>query len=189
MTESDRAVVLIVDDEPAVADSYAAHIREQYTVKTAYGGEEALEALDEDVDVMLLDRRMPDLVGDDVLEAIRERGLDCRVAMVTAVDADFDIVDMDFDDYVVKPVSGDELLETVERLLRCAEYERTLREYYRVTRTYAALKSTKRESELQNSEEFQRLDEQRKELRDSLASAADTLVDEDFDALFRDLEN
>ena len=188
MTESERAVVLIVDDEPAVADSYAAHVQEHYTAKTAYGGEEALEKLDEDVDVILLDRRMPDLVGDDVLEAVRERGLDCRVAMVTAVDADFDIVDMEFDDYVVKPVTGEELLETIERLLRCAEYERKLREYYRVTRTYAALTSTKRQSELENSEEFQRLDEEREQLRDSLASAADTLADEDFDSLFRDLE-
>ncbi|WP_415382802.1 response regulator [Halosimplex sp. TS25] len=188
MTSQERAVVLIVDDEPAVTDSYAAHVREHHTVRTAYSGEAALSELDEAVDVVLLDRRMPDIVGDDVLETIRERGLDARVAMVTAVDADFDIVDMEFDDYVVKPVSGEELLETIDRLLRCTEYERALREYYRVTRTYVALKSTKDRAELDGSDEFQRLESRRAELRDSLTSAADRLADDDFEALFRDLE-
>ncbi len=180
--------MLIVDDEPAVADSYAAHVRERHTVRTAYGGEAALEKLDEEVDVVLLDRRMPDIVGDDVLETIRERGLDARVAMVTAVDADFDIVDLEFDDYVVKPISGEELLETIDRLLRCAEYERTLRDYYRVTRTYVALKSTKDQAELDASDEFQQLEARRVELRDSLSAAAGRLADDDFEALFRDLE-
>ncbi|MFC7142257.1 response regulator [Halosimplex aquaticum] len=189
MTSQERAVVLIVDDEPAVADSYAAHVREEYAVRTAYSGEEALAELDEAVDVVLLDRRMPDIVGDDVLETVRERGLDARVAMVTAVDADFDIVDMEFDDYVVKPISSEELLETIGRLLRCAEYERTLRDYYRVTRTAVALQSAKETSELDGSEEFRRLESRREELRDSLTAAADRLADDDFEALFRDLED
>jgi len=188
MTGPERAVVLIVDDESAVADSYAAHVRDTYDARTAYGGEEALSKLDDDVDVVLLDRRMPDLVGDEVLETVRERGLDCRVAMVTAVDADFDIVDMEFDDYVVKPVTGEELLDTVDRLLRCAEYERALREYYRVTRTYVALRSTKDATELADSDEFRRLEDRREELRASLSTAAESLADDDFEALFRDLE-
>jgi DNA-binding response OmpR family regulator len=188
MTGPERAVVLIVDDEKAVADSYAAHVRDTYDVRTAYGGEAALSKLDEDVDVVLLDRRMPDLVGDEVLKTVRERGLDCRVAMVTAVDADFDIVDMEFDDYVVKPVSGAELLDTVDRLLRCAEYERRLREYYRVTRTYVALRSTKDDAKLADSDEFRRLEDRRAELRDSLSDAAERLADDDFEALFRDLD-
>ncbi|QLH79379.1 response regulator [Halosimplex rubrum] len=188
MTGPERAVVLIVDDEPAVADSYAAHVRDTHDVRTAYGGEQALSKLDDDVDVVLLDRRMPDLVGDEVLETVRERGVDCRVAMVTAVDADFDIVDMEFDDYVVKPVTGEELLDTVDRLLRCAQYERRLREYYRVTRTYVALRSTKDAAELADSDEFRRLEDRRAELRASLSTAAESLADDDFEALFRDLE-
>ncbi|WP_135362831.1 response regulator [Halosimplex halophilum] len=187
MTGPKRGVVLIVDDEPEVADAYAAHVRDAHEVRTAYGGEEALAKLDEDVDVVLLDRRMPDMVGDEVLETVRDRGLDCRVAMVTAVDADFDIVDMEFDDYVVKPVSGEELLDTVDRLLRCADYERALREYYRVTRTQVALQSAKGAAELADSDEFGRLEERRAELRDSLSAAAERLADEDFESLFRDL--
>jgi DNA-binding response OmpR family regulator len=94
----ESAVVLVVDDEPDVADSYAAFLRDRYDVRTAYGGEPALAALDEDIDVVLLDRRMPDMFGDEVLESIRGRGFECRVAMITAVDPDVDIIDMEFDD-------------------------------------------------------------------------------------------
>ena len=179
-----------VDDEPDVADAYATHIREQdrYEVRTAYSGETAMEALDESVDVVLLDRRMPGLPGDEVLERLRERGLDCRVAMVTAVDADFDIIDMEFDDYVVKPVSRDELLGTIDRMLRCATYERNLREFYRVSRTLATLRSTKDPNELAENEEVQELARRREELRETLSSAAERLADEDFETLFRDLE-
>jgi len=59
--------------------------------------------IDETVDVVLLDRMMPGMSGQEVLAAIRERGLDCRVAMVTAVDADFDVIEMGFDEYLGKP--------------------------------------------------------------------------------------
>jgi len=78
-----------------------------HEVRTAYSGEEALEKVDEDVDIVLLDRLLPDLPdlpGDEVLERVRERGLDCRVVMVTAVDPDFDIVELPVDEYIHKPV-------------------------------------------------------------------------------------
>ena len=110
-----QATVLVVDDNRAVADTYAAFLDGEYAVRTAYGGEAALEALDASVDVMLLDRRMPDRSGDEVLAETNSRALDPRVVMLTAVDPDFDIVDMPFDAYVVKPVDRvDEGLEFVK---------------------------------------------------------------------------
>lgn len=187
MTGGERAVVLVVDDKPEVADSYAAQVGDRHDVRTAYSGEEALAQLDEAVDVVLLDRRLPDMVGDDVLATIRDRGVDCRVAMVTAVDADFDIIGMEFDDYMVKPVSREDLLATIDRLLRCAEYERNLREYYRVTRTFVALESAKSASELADAEEVDRLRARRDDLRASLTEAAGRLAEEDFQTLFRDI--
>ena len=189
MSDNDRAVVLMVDDEPDVAEAYAAHASDSYDVRTAYSGEAALAELDDSVDVVLLDRRMPDMVGDEVLEAIRDRGHDCRVAMVTAVDADFDIIDMAFDDYVVKPVSRTELLATIDRLLRCADYERDLREFYRVSRKCATLESTKSAVELEGNEEFERLKARRQRLREQLTDTAESLAGEDFETLFRDLRD
>ena len=182
----EAGVVLIVDNEPGVADSYAAFLRDTHEVRTAYSGEQALAKLDDDVDVVLLDRRMPDMVGDEVLNRIRGRGIDCRVAMVTAVDPDIDIIDMEFDDYVVKPVSRDEVLDTVERLHRVAEYERTLREYYRVTRKYVTLADASGNDEFETDPEFVELTERRDRLRERLESTAERFADGDFETLFGD---
>ncbi len=185
MTEP--ATVLVVDDEPDVADAYAAQLQDEYIVSAAYSGQEALDELDDAIDVVLLDRRMPGISGDDVLDEIRERGLDCRVAMVTAVDPDFDIIEMPFDDYVIKPVSRDDLFSTIERLLTTSEYESKLRNYYALTAKHATLMANKPESELAESEEFADLEGQMDDLRDQLDETVGTFDDDDFVAAFRDI--
>lgn len=119
-TDSPR--VLIVDDKESVAKTYELRLSGRYDVEVALGGEEALRVVDRDADVVLLDRRMPNISGDEVLEEIRKRGLDCRVVMLTAVDPNFGIAEMEFDDYVVKPVDEDELSAAVERALAISEY-------------------------------------------------------------------
>lgn len=182
------ATVLVVDDERDVADAYAAQLEEEFLVVTAYGGQEALDRIDASVDVVLLDRRMPDLSGDEVLERIQKRGLDVRVAMVTAVDPGFDIIEMPFDEYVIKPVSRADLIETVERLLTTSEYERQLRRYYALTAKQATLQANKPESELADNEAFQALEAEIEQLSDQLEATITNFTDDEFAAAFRDLD-
>ncbi|MFA1610753.1 bacterio-opsin activator domain-containing protein [Halobellus rubicundus] len=140
-TPEANPVVLVVDDDKDLADTCEYWLRDDFDVRLAYGGEEALEAVDEAVDVVLLDRRMPDLSGDEVLAEIDARGLDCRVAMMTAVEPDTDIVDMPFDEYLVKPVGEDDVVGTVEELLVRAEFDARVREYFALESTEAVLES------------------------------------------------
>lgn len=188
MTATDRATILIVDDEREVADAYAAQLSGRYDVETAYSGKEALEALSAEVDVVLLDRRMPEVMGQDVLADIRARGLDTRVAMVTAIDPDFDIIDMPFDDYVVKPATRENLFETVERLLTSAAYESHIREYYALTSKYAALQATKTNGELEDNAQFQELEAELEHHRSELDSIAGNFDDDDFEVVLRDFD-
>lgn len=96
---------LVVDDEQEVADAYALRLRGYCEVETAYGGDEALSIIDESpVDIVLLDRHMPGMSGDDVLVELDERGFYGRVVMVTAVDPGVEVLEMPFDDYLCKPV-------------------------------------------------------------------------------------
>ena len=135
----DQPTVLVVDDDRALADTCEYWLREEYDVRVAYGGTQALEQVDDSVDVVLLDRRMPDVSGDDVLEEIDARGLDCRVAMMTAVAPDTDIVEMPFDEYLVKPVDEESVTEAVEELLVRAEFDDRIREYFALASTEAVL--------------------------------------------------
>lgn len=187
MSGTEPATVLVVDDEPDVADAYAAQLGNEFIVSTAYGGQEALDKIDASVDVVLLDRRMPGISGDEVLEKIRQRDLNSRVAMVTAVDPDFDIIDMPFDDYIIKPVSRDELFETIDRLLNAATYEEQMQRYYALSAKHATLSANKPESELAGNEQFQHLETEMEKLRKQLDDTLADFDDEDFVAAFRDL--
>jgi two-component system response regulator AdeR len=181
-------LVLVVEDERDLADLYATWLRDEYRVRVAYGGREAIEKLDDEVDVALLDRRMPDLSGDETLQAIREEGIECRVAMVTAVEPDFDIVAMGFDDYLVKPVSREALTTTVENLLLRNSYDEGIQELFALASKKALLESEKDPATLESNEEYQQLSarvaELRSELDETLASFDD---DNNIDAMYRDL--
>jgi len=155
----ESGTVLVVDDEPHLVGMYAAMLEDIYTVRTATSGEEALRRLSEDIDVILLDRRMPGLSGDEVLETVREEGYDCRVAMVTSVDPGMDITEMEFDAYVVKPIRQQDLRDFVETLLLRAEYGRDTRELLSITSKLVALESRFDEEQLADDEDYQRLRE------------------------------
>ncbi|MFB6221765.1 MAG: HalX domain-containing protein [Halolamina sp.] len=186
----DLPLVLVVEDESDLADLYAAWLQGSYRVRTAYGGHEALEKLDEEVDIILLDRRMPGLSGDEVLDAVRERDIDCQVAMVTAVEPDFDILSMGFDDYLVKPVARDALLETVDNLELRGEYDSGVQEMFSLASKKALLEAEKTESELEDSEEYQELEDRLEELREELDTAIGSMDEQgEFDTLFRDFDD
>ncbi|PGF18126.1 DNA-binding protein [Natrinema sp. CBA1119] len=162
---TDTPSVLIVEDEPDLANLYAAWLEDDCDVETAYDGSEALEAIDGAIDVVLLDRRMPGLSGDTVLETIREQSLECRVAMVTAVEPDFDIVELGFDDYLVKPVSKDELVDIIDQLLLRATHDEQLQELFALASKKALLDDQKTESERRSSQEYAELEDRMAVLR------------------------
>jgi DNA-binding response OmpR family regulator len=175
--QADAVSVLVVDDEAAVADLYGEMLAERYDVETAYGGTEALEVVDETFDIVLLDRRMPDRSGDEVLREMRRRNLDCRVAMVTAVEPDLDIIDMAFDD-VDESVAGDGLDDVVvERLRMVAEYQAVQLELSSKRVTRNVLRTEKSDFELADSERFGRLERRIEELESTLSAIERELDD------------
>jgi DNA-binding NtrC family response regulator len=158
VSSTSEARVLVVDDESGLADLYAHWLGDDYDVETAYGGSEALAAVGDDTDVLLLDRRMPDMHGDEVLDRVREQNYDVRVAMVTAVDPDFDLVDMPCDDYLVKSVDEEDLRTTVERLLELEQLDEKRRALTNKQIRRNLLEVEKDDEELDASEEFARLE-------------------------------
>ena len=190
MSDDPEPEIVVVDDEARLADLFAAWLRAEWSVETAYSGEEALETITDSVEVVLLDRRMPGLSGDEVLESIREAGYDCRVVMVTAVDPDFDIIEMGFDDYLVKPVSKDELLEMVEDVSLRSEYASDIREYYALVSKKALLESEKAAHELADNDEYQRLCDRVSKLGARVDETVSGLTShEDFVGAFQDLQS
>jgi two-component system response regulator AdeR len=189
MSDSDP-VVLIVEDEPDVAETYRLWLEDGYEIRMAENGDEGIQHLDDDVSVVLLDRMMPGLSGGEVLEYIRDQGLDCRVAMVTAVEPDFDILEMGFDAYLSKPVKSDQLEETVSNLLERSEYDTLLQEYYSLVEKQATLEATKTTAELDDNPEYDRLRARIEALRDELSDTLGGIEnDDDFIATIREFND
>ncbi|SNR45130.1 HalX domain-containing protein [Halorubrum vacuolatum] len=179
--------VLVVEDEADIAALYAGFLRERYSVTVATTAAEAIDVVDESFDAVLLDRRLPDGSGDEVLEHIRDRELDCRVAMVTAVEPDFDIIDMGFDLYLTKPVSRSNLLRAIETLLARTEYDDLLQEAAALASKRAVLKSEKPTAQLERNEAYGELLERLEALDADIDDLTESFSMDDYRAMFRDI--
>ena len=179
MTGTSDATVLAVDDEPDLAELYRVYLDSAYDVRVATGGDEAIDLMDDEVDVVLLDRRMPDMSGHEVLNEIRSEGYDARVAMLTAVEPDVDIVEMPFDDYKTKPVSKEDLLTLVEVLLHRAAFDERSQEFFALASKKAALEATGTTNSDEYEELIDRMESVRLEVDDTLdhLSARDAFVE------------
>lgn len=112
---SDKASILIVDDEPVVRLSYAMILaRANCDTRTAWNGEDALRTMQhEPADVVLLDVRMPGADGMSVLRSLKERWPDSEVVIITgypSVESAKEAVRLGAYEYLAKPVGPDEVL-------------------------------------------------------------------------------
>jgi len=117
--------VLVVEDERLLADAIVDGLRRQaMAVDVAYDGDAALERLAvTDYDVVVLDRDLPIVSGDDVCTTLVESGIETRVLMLTAATAVTQRVaglGLGADDYLTKPFAFAELTARIQALGRRA---------------------------------------------------------------------
>lgn len=166
----ERPHVLVVDDERSVAELYAGWLSEAYEVTTALAGRAAIEAATPDVDVVLLDRRMPGMSGEETLARLCETGVDAQVAMVTAVEPTTDVADLPFDDYLRKPASRERLINLVEQLLQCAASDNEARRHFELAHKLGLLETHLSADELAASETYAELQSRFEALNGELCS-------------------
>lgn len=117
------AKILIIEDEPDMARGLEDNLRfEGYEVLVEADGLSGLNrALSDPVDLILLDLMLPKMSGYEVCKALRAKGNDTPIIMLTAKGQEIDKVlglELGADDYVAKPFSLRELLARVHALLR-----------------------------------------------------------------------
>ena len=113
--------LLVVDDEPAIRQVVAAHLRKAgYSVEQAGDGETAMERLSRgDVDIALCDIKLPGLSGIDLLRQARSAGIDTAFIMMTAyasVDTAIEAIKAGAADYMIKPLNNEELLHRLTKV-------------------------------------------------------------------------
>lgn len=115
--------ILVVEDEKDLNKIITKYLKKSnYSVDSAYNGEEALDYINVgEYDVIILDIMMPKMNGYDFIKQIRRDKNNVAVLMLTAKDSLEDKVkglDLGADDYLVKPFEFDELLARIRAMLR-----------------------------------------------------------------------
>ncbi|MDG5775032.1 response regulator [Haloarculaceae archaeon H-GB2-1] len=109
---SRRPTVLVVDDDCGCRRLYERSLSEQFRVRTASTGREGLDRLDEQVAVVVLDREMPGLSGEEVLDRIKEGPYDPHVVVASSLPP----TGIDRDATLQKPFTPSALVEAVTEL-------------------------------------------------------------------------
>ena len=157
------AKVLVVDDEESICNLLERVLaRAGHSVLSAANGQEAMDRVpQENIDIVLLDMKMPGMSGMEVLQQLATRWPDICVIMVTAIaDVQTAVEAMKWGayDYITKPFNQDDLIFKIQRALE----KRNLR-----------LENERHQLELQ-----QRVAEQTEQLQQNFAELVETLARE-----------
>ena len=115
--------VLVIEDDVLLGDAVGRGMRQAgFAVDVTWNGMDGLEHVAViDYDVVVLDRNLPDIHGDEVCRSIAEKKLPPRVLMLTAegsIQARVDGLDVGADDYLPKPFAMVELIARIRALAR-----------------------------------------------------------------------
>lgn len=122
--------VLIIDDSQEIRDFLAEYILQPkgFEVMIASNGLMGLEmAIAKEPDLMIVDQQMPRLTGLEVLEKLKERGIEIPAILATAHGSEETAVSafrLGIRDYVIKPFDADEISNSVDRALRESRLQR-----------------------------------------------------------------
>ena len=128
--------ILVVDDEPNMAWLFSHAFGGDYEIVAASSGEQALELLRcLDIDLIMLDLRLPGADGIDTLRAARKQGFRGPVIVMTAygeIKTAVAAMKLGAHDYITKPFDMDELRLTIESSLRLSRETNRVRHLHRV---------------------------------------------------------
>lgn len=161
----DPPSLVVVEDERALADLYADWLSDSYDVVSVYTGEDAIDIIDDTIDIVLLDRRLPDISGDAVLEHVNEQYPSVQVAIVSAITPDFAILGLGIEDYLLKPVEQDDLQSLVAEMIERATYREPKQQLERLKASKNALEAELTQAELSQNREYQKLIREIEELQ------------------------
>lgn len=123
--------ILLVDDEKKITEVVKAYLdKEGYNTFVAYDGKEALNLFNNnEFDLIILDRMLPDISGEEISAKIRETSL-VHIIMLTAKTEDEDKIEgfnMGCDDYICKPFNVKELVLRVKAVFRKIKKEEIIK--------------------------------------------------------------
>jgi DNA-binding NtrC family response regulator len=121
MSNNNNATILVVDDENGIRQSFNMVLEDEYNVLLAGTGGEAIDILYKNsVDLILLDIRLPDINGIELLEKLKETDPNTEIIMITAVNEiqmAVKTIKLGAYEYIIKPFMVEDVLTVINRAL------------------------------------------------------------------------
>ncbi|GGN87578.1 MULTISPECIES: response regulator [Haloarcula] len=170
--------VLLADDDAGCRALYTAWLEADYEIRTAADGTAALEQMDDDVDLVVLDREMPRKDGEAVAAAIDAGDNDPFVVMISGVEPGVDLLDIPVDDYLTKPVQRESVLAVAERAATLSTCQARLQQFLALASRKECLETHVHPAELSESDAYRcvvrRLERERAAVEEALDAAVST---------------
>jgi DNA-binding NtrC family response regulator len=116
-----KPIVLAVDDEVSVLESFKLFLEDKYHLLTATNGKDAMETIKKKwVNLVLLDIRLPEMDGMEILRKIKEFDSNIEVIMITAVktiETAVEAMKLGAHDYISKPFNVEEMMVTIKKAI------------------------------------------------------------------------
>ncbi|HBR15555.1 MAG TPA: hypothetical protein DD723_08480 [Candidatus Omnitrophica bacterium] len=122
MLDKSRGKILICDDEEGIRESLKLILSNHYNLMVTDSGEQCVELVNNapDIGLVLLDIKMPNVNGLEVLKLVKEKRPNLSVVIITgykSVETASEAANLGASGYIVKPFKSDEILSTVGRLM------------------------------------------------------------------------
>lgn len=185
MKAQEPSHIRIIEDEKPTSDPYTEWLHDRYIVSEVNSSEGALAQLDDSTDIVIFDCDFTEWTGTALLQETYNSGYDGGVVVLTETEPSIDIRGLAIDEYLVKPVSRDELINTVEQLRQVESYDALIEEYYLLVSKLTALHTTNSETELSDDERYTDLRKRIATLEADLDNITKELTEAEYHAAFR----
>ena len=119
---ADPKKILIIDDDDGIRESLQLILSDHYDIILTEDGQQGMACLlnDHSVKCVLLDIKLPEVDGLDILKTIKEKRPHCKTIIVTgykSVETAVEAAQLGADGYITKPFDGPHILETVKKFM------------------------------------------------------------------------
>lgn len=134
MSLSQKQKILLVEDDLALSRVYQEYLKnETYEIFPVDTGKAALDAIDNEApDAILLDLKLPDMDGIEILKHIQDRAFNCTVIVITAhgsVNTAVEAMQAGASDFMLKPFARDQLIYTLRHALERQQLNRIVKTF------------------------------------------------------------
>lgn len=186
MTGTD-SVVLVVAKREEFARLYQVWLQEEgYSVEFAPSDDPPVTAPREPFDAVILDREVSATDDPSVIEVARAGDDDRPIILITTLDSVFEVIDLRFDDYVLKPASKADLVGALTRVLHRGEYGQAVQEFGRSVVTIALIRQGTTVEERSTNDAYGALVDRFLQLFAETGETVSQLDDEELGAVFGD---